>query len=140
MGAQKEDLDAAHQLFSVSFPEFAIHDPDTLIRLISDKRIGSLRTLVNSAATGDVQFDEGFARKTLLAPFENERESLHFRDMAFFLTLPLHFIPFVGAAIHKAVEEVAAIVYARHVRKPYEWFCLLSDVSRKSGEGKHQNR
>jgi hypothetical protein len=126
---QQVSSEAVHTLFRLAFPDFAIHDARSFIKIVKDKRIVNLRAKIQDAVDGKVQFDQDFARTTLLDVLNLERRSAQYRHVTFFLTLPLHFIPLVGAAVHKVAEEAVDSVLERKLRRPNQWFYLLSDIS-----------
>ena len=128
---QETSAEAVHTLFKLSFPDLAIHDVKQFVKLVKDRRIESLRAKIQEAVDGKIRFDGDFARQTLHEVLRLERRAAHYRHVTFFLTLPLHFIPLVGAAVHKVAEEAVNTVVERKLKRPFRWFYLLSDVSEK---------
>jgi hypothetical protein len=122
--------EASRQLFSIAFPEFAIDNPEQLVKLLKDKRVGELRGLISEASTGAVVFDEAFARSVLHEVFGIERKLSKERRLVGYLTLPVSFIPFVGTFAQLLVQEAAGTLLERRLTRPYRWFYLLSDLGR----------
>jgi hypothetical protein len=81
------------RLFTVAFPELAIQDTRTLLKVLNDKRVQDLRKLIGDAILGKVQFDEHFAKSILAEALRSERRVARFRNILGYLTLPIHFIP-----------------------------------------------
>jgi hypothetical protein len=127
-----EELDA---LFSISFPEFTIRDPKSLVRILRDRRVVDLRQLVQDAVDGKVVFDVQFARNVFREVLRTERKTSRYRTLVSYLTMPLDllgFLPGVGAVVQKGVEEAAGLIIDKKLRKTHRWFYMLSDVI---GEG-----
>ena len=129
--AQKQ-IEASKGLFTVSFPEFAITDTATLIRVLNDKRIVDLRQLVQDSVDGKVSFDEGFAKRVLKEVLTVEREAARYRTIISYLTIPLDLVPYVGTFVQKAVEEAAGMMVEKRLKRGYRWFYMLSDAVEKS--------
>lgn len=117
------------KLFTISFPEFNIRNPRTLIKALQDKRISELRQLVQDAVDGKVSFDESFARHVFKDGLGVEREISKYRNIISYLTTPLDFIPWVGAIAPKIVEEISEHIVEQNMKKKYRWFYMLSDIS-----------
>jgi hypothetical protein len=122
------EAEASRQLFSIAFPEFVIESPEQLIRLLKDRRVGELRSLISEASTGAVVFDEAFARSVFHEVFGIERKLAKQRRLLGYLSLPVSFIPFVGTFAQLLVQEAAGSVLERRLTKPYRWFYMLSDL------------
>lgn len=137
LGIGRDDLgipdraDTVRNLFEVSFPEFEITDTETLLRVLHDKRVVALRELVEEAVNTKVVFDQAFARSVFREVLHVEKRSDRYRNIVSYLTMPLDFLGFlpgVGAAVQKGVEEVIGSVIDRKVKDKYQWFYLLSDI------------
>jgi hypothetical protein len=116
-------------LFTVAFPELAIQDTRTLLKVLNDTRVQDLRKLISEAVLGKVQFDEHFAKSVLAEVLRGERRVARFRNILGYVTLPIHFIPWAGVPAQKLVEEAAGAVVAKKMKREHRWFYMLSDVA-----------
>lgn len=116
------------KLFTLPFPELAIKSPRALLKALNDKRLEDLRRLVTEAAEGRVQFDADFAKSVLSEVFRTSQRSKKARNVVGYVTLPIDFIPWVGAVAQKAVEEVAGIAIDRQYGRKHRWFYMLSEI------------
>jgi hypothetical protein len=128
----EQSVSAVEALFEVSFPEFAIKDTQTFLKVLRDSRLEDLRSLVQKAADGEVAFDQAFARQTLQDILKIEQRVARYRRLIFYLALPLHMVPWAGIAAHKAAEEIVGSVVERRLNRSHRWYYLLSDVSRQT--------
>jgi hypothetical protein len=128
-----KQVDAAHQLFQISFPELSITSPSALLKVIRDKRVVELRHLVDEAAMGRVQFDHKFAKRTLWEVLGRERRASRRRTIVAYLAQPLNLIPSIGTvlgtALQLGVSEGASTVIDRKLKDGYQWFYLLSEAA-----------
>jgi hypothetical protein len=122
------------RLFDITFPEFKPQSASTLLRLLKDKRVESLRALVGDAANGVIEFDREFAVKTLFEVIRTEERIARFRSVTSYALLPAGYIPVVGTPLAKAGEETAGIVFEQTVRTPLNWFYLLSETHDHPGK------
>lgn len=125
----KEHIEAIKKLFEVSFPEYNIKDPATLIRILHDERITELRELIQDAIEGKIVFDEDFARNVFKEVFEIERKTSNYRKIISYLTIPVSFFPGVGAITQKTAEEVLGTLLEKKLKQKYRWFYILSDIA-----------
>jgi hypothetical protein len=130
------EADASHQLFELAFPEFAIDSPQQLLKVLQDRRVRELRSLIKQASTGSVVFDEAFARAVFGEVLGVEWRLAKKRRLLGYLTLPISFIPFVGTYAQLLAQEVAGTVLERRLTKPYRWFYLLSDLGHQEGHSR----
>jgi hypothetical protein len=128
----EQHIKESHKLFKVSFPEFAISDTTSLIKALEDKRIVSLRNLVQDAVDGKATFDEAFAKNVLREVLDIERRARRYRNITSYLTMPIGFIPLIGTPAQKILEEAVSIPLEGKLTKPHQWFYLLSDIANKS--------
>lgn len=119
------------KLFEVSFPEFAITDTRTLIKVLKDKRIADLRELVDSAVKGEVTFDQEFAKSVLKEVIGIERQTNRYRNIVSYVTMPIGFVPWLGTVAQKVTEETVGTSLERRLKQKYRWFYLLSDLVEK---------
>jgi hypothetical protein len=117
------------RLFTVAFPELAIRDTKSLLKVLKDKRVEELRKLIADAALGKAQFDEVFARRVLMEVLQTERKVTRFRNVLGYLTLPLGFIPTIGTPVQKVVEEIVTAPVAKAMKEKHRWFYLLSEAA-----------
>jgi hypothetical protein len=127
----EQHIKESQKLFRVSFPEFAISDISSLIKALEDKRIVSLRNLVQDAVDGKATFDEAFAKTVLREVLDVERRARRYRNITSYLTMPVGFIPWIGTPAQKVLEEAVGIPLEKKLKKPYQWFYLLSDIAEK---------
>lgn len=120
--------DAARRLFSISFPEFSVSSPSQLIKLMKDRRIAELRTLIDAAAAGSIVFDEHFARDTYNKVVGNMAKIERQKRFIAYLTLPIGFIPMIGWAAQLALSETASQFIERTNTKEFRWFFLIRDI------------
>jgi hypothetical protein len=125
---QKEQS-LARQLFQISFPEFAITDPHTFMKIITDKRINDLRKMIKTAAENDSVFDVSFARNTLKKVLDVEQKTAKYRSIVSWITKPIDFIPWAGNLASTIVDEVAGHIVDGRIKRDFRWFYLLSDIA-----------
>lgn len=130
----EEETQASRRLFEISFPEFAISDTKTLIKILRDKRIADLRTLIKESVADMVEFDEKFARSVFKEVLGIERQAARHRNLVSYLTIPLDIIPGIGTFAQKAAEELAGALLDKKLKQKYRWFYLLSDTTEKSNK------
>lgn len=121
------------KLFSVVFPEFAISDVASLMKALKDKRIASLRTLIQEAVEGKVVFDTNFAKRTLHEVLGEETKTGRWRRIVSYATIPLGLFSLVGMAAQKAADESIGKLLEKKLKKRHEWFYMLSDISGHRG-------
>jgi len=124
----QQHIEAAQRLFEVSFPEFAITDTATLIKVLHDRRVADLRQLVQDAVEGKVVFDKEFARSVFKEVLGVEEKIAMYRRIISYLTMPLGFLPWVGTFAQKATEETIGTLVEKKFRQKYRWFYLLSNL------------
>ena len=117
------------RLFTVAFPELAIQDTSSLLKVLNDKRVQDLRQLIGDAVLGKVQFDERFAKSVLAEVLQSERKVTRFRNVLGYLTLPIGFIPGIGTPAQKLVEEAVGMPVAKKMKQKHEWFYMLSEIA-----------
>jgi hypothetical protein len=122
---------ASSRLFEIAFPEFAIRSPDQLMKLLTDKRVTELRALIDEASKGNISFDEEFARSVFREVLRIERKVGKERRVLGYLTFPVGFIPLVGNFAQLLLQEAVGTVLERRLTKPYRWFYMLSDLTRR---------
>jgi hypothetical protein len=135
VGRDNQELSAlaetSRQLFDIAFPEFAIRSPEHFITLLSHKRVGELRSLIEEASRGDVVFDEDFARSVFHEVIGVERNLGKWRRLLGYLTFPIGFLPFVGSYAQVLAEQGTASLMEQRLRKKFRWFYILSDLADK---------
>jgi len=122
---------ASRQLFDIAFPEFAIQSPEHFMKLLTHRRIGELRSLIEEASRGGVEFDENFARSVFHEVIGAERTLGKRRRLLGYLTFPIGFLPFVGNYAQFLAEQGAESLMERRLKKKFRWFYLLSDLADK---------
>lgn len=132
MQEQEKSIDASKKLFTIAFPEFKITDSKTLISLITDRRIVELRSLIEEAAKGKIEFDDKFAASVFKEVYNIERRSSKYRSIASYLTLPIDILPVPGTGLlQKIMEETSGTLLDRRLKEKYQWFYMLSDFTGK---------
>jgi hypothetical protein len=126
--AEKE-IQNINKLFEISFPEFSNWRPKSVIKALKDKRITELRTLVDSACNGEIEFDTKFANSILTEVFKIESNISKIRNIVSYITLPLGFIPVVGTPIQKVIEESILQPIQYKQRKKFRWFYMISELA-----------
>lgn len=128
----QEHIEASRALFEISFPEFAVKDTKTLLRILEDKRIIDLRKIIQYAVDGHITFDSQFARQVLMEVLKVERRTTKYRNIISYLTMPINFVPGLGPLVStftpKVAEEIAGKLVESKVRENYRWFYMLSDI------------
>lgn len=117
------------KLFEISLPELRIRDASDFMRAVTDPRIEELRTLVDDAVRGEVEFDEAFAKAVLLEAFRREVDIAKMKRITSYATLPVGMIPWVGTPLQKIAEEAVGLSLEKRTRRGFGWFYLLSEVS-----------
>lgn len=130
----QESRKQVEELFTLSFPDFAVHDTSALLKALNDKRIEELRRLVADAASGKVDFDLEFARSVLTEVFQGERRARRVRNIIGYLTLPIGFIPWIGTPAQKFIDEAVGSTIEKRIKREHRWFYMLSDIA-----GRHDN-
>jgi hypothetical protein len=130
-----KEVENVKKLFEVSFPEFSFWHPDNVIRALRDKRVEDLRSLVDQACKGEVEFDREFANRVLREVFTIEKSVGRFRNVISYATAPLGLIPLVGTPVQKAVEEAVVRPLESKKRKRFRWFYLISELAKRDRPG-----
>jgi hypothetical protein len=95
MAIGKETIDSETQsaplreLFSVAFPQLSIRNTRQLMKVLNDKRLCELRSLVAGAAAGEVIFDKDFAERTLSELLGIEQTAKKWRNVTSYVTMPI---------------------------------------------------
>lgn len=84
----RERVNHIKQLFSVTFPDLSLWEDKKLIKALHDKRIGDLRSLVDKAIRGEVDFDQRFANNILREVLRIEHNIKNKRNLISYITLP----------------------------------------------------
>lgn len=126
---ETKHISKINELFRVSFPEFHVWDIKGTVQALRDSRIEDLRSLVNEAVDGKVDFDKEFARRVLFEVFKVESKTTRMRNIVSYLTIPLSFVPVVGTPLEKGVDEIAGKLIQDSLRKKHRWFYLISEFS-----------
>lgn len=119
----------AQKLFQVSFPEFEITKPSTFMKVLTDKRIEDLRSMIRESVENGNQFDVKFARETLKTVFNLEKKTAKYRSLISWVTKPIDFIPWAGNLASMLVDEFAGHMVEQKIKKDFRWFYLLSDIA-----------
>ncbi len=127
-GNQKA-VESGHRLFTVSFPELNVADPDRLLQVVNHPLIDELRTLIQSSVDGDVEFDQEFANGVLRDVLKAEQRSSRVQRTISWLTLPLGVIPGSGIFGPKIVEELTGLIADNFIKKKHRWYYMLSDIA-----------
>jgi hypothetical protein len=128
---EERQIGESQKLFEVSFPELAIIDTRSLVKVLQDKRVAELRALVEKAVKGEVVFDREFARSVLWDVLKIEWKIKTYRRIISYVTEPFGFVPKVGSAVQMLIREAAGRGLERKLKEKYRWFYLLSDIVEK---------
>lgn len=126
---EQQQMKESQKLFELSFPEFQIFDKRNFIKIMKDSRIVDLRKLVESAAKGEVEFDQKFARSVFKEVLGIEKQVSKFRKIISYVTIPVGFLPWIGTVTQKVIEEIAGTLFEEKLKSKYRWFYLISDYS-----------
>jgi len=117
------------RLFTIAFPDLAIQDSRTLLKVLNDKRVQDLRNLVGDAVHGRVKFDEHFANSVLAEVLRSERRLTRFRSILGYVALTIGVIPVIATPAQKFVEEITGVSAAKKLKRKRQWFYMLSDFA-----------
>jgi hypothetical protein len=123
------EMAESRKLFEVSFPDLAIHDVKSFMKIVTDKRIGDLRSLIADAASGKVEFDEEFSRETLREVLGEYRRTKRMRRYVSYMTMPIGFIPWIGTPLQKLIEEGISKQLEIKLEKKHRWHYMLSEIT-----------
>jgi hypothetical protein len=121
-------LERGRNLFQVLFPYFSPRSPEDLVRLVEDRRLDELRTLVRDAAESGREIDSEWAIE-LLKDLLRAKDVIAFRRrITGWLTLPLGAIPLYGTPLKIAVQQLADKVWSDRPARKQRWFYLISEI------------
>jgi hypothetical protein len=130
----EENRAQLERLFTIPFPDLAIHNTRALMKALNDKRIVELRQLVANAVNGQVHFDDEFAKAILREVLHSSEHAAKWRKVVGYATLPIGFVPWVGTVVQKVIEEGVAIPIERKSKEKHRWFYMLSDIAESTRE------
>ena len=136
--AVQEGRTQLEKLFTIPFPELAIRNTRALMKALNDKRLEDLRRLVGEAVDGRVEFDAEFARSVLAEVLRSSERAKRARSVVGYATLPVGFIPWIGTAAQKAIEEGIGIPIEKKYKEKHRWFYMLSEIAESTGEAAEQ--
>lgn len=122
---------ALKDLFKITFPHVEDWPFSNLHQMLKDKRISSLREVINTAVENREAVDHDFVLRKLGEVISIEREVARKSRTISYLTTPISFVPVFGSFIQKPIEEVASRVIAKSERKKIEWYFLVSEQADK---------
>ena len=127
------------RLFTIAFPDLAIRDTVSLLKVINDKRIEDLRRLISDAVAGKAEFDDRWARSVLMEVLHTEWRTAHFRKVLGYVTLPIGLVPWVGTPAQKVIEEAIGTAWEKKLKREHQWFYMLSEIadSRQGADNTH---
>jgi len=118
------------QLIQIMFPEgFRPKSASSLAKALEDRRIESLRRLVDHAVRDHLDFDAEFANQTLRDVLSGEEKIEKARNVIGWLVTPVSMIPWVGHVAEKGVEKVIEKSVKARFRRENEWFFFLSEIN-----------
>lgn len=119
---------SCRKLIDLMFPDFEPQSAKHLAAALNDRRIESLRSLVDQAVRGAVEFDFEFATRTLREVLRAEEVRDSYRSIVGWLSMPLSFVPWIGNVTEKGTQMIAERFINRRAQKGYEWFYLLREI------------
>ena len=120
-------IEEIQKLFTLVLPRLAIRDYKNLLRILKDKRIHDIRSLITDAVEGNLQIDQSFANRVLMDVLEQEYQTACVKSLIGYITLPLGMLPIIGTPLGKIAEEISDRIAAKAIRKKHQWFYLLSN-------------
>jgi hypothetical protein len=124
-----------HRLFTLMFPDLQPANAEQLAEKLSDKRINSLRQLIDEAVAGNVIFDRKFAQETFSEVFKINKKIKRTKTITGWVTKPLSVVPWVGFLLPDLANTVVEKLVEQRMRRKKAWFYLLSDMKNQFPEG-----
>ena len=125
---EQEKINKVRQLSQIAFPDLIDWNPTRIVKALQDSRIKDFRKFIANAVKQNIDFNQEFANRTLSEVFGIERRISRIRSIVSYATIPLGFIPWIGAIAQKGTEEIISKLYENNVKKDYQWFYLISKL------------
>ena len=98
--------DMIRQLFQLTFPEVDEWPIETILKMLSDKRIVNLRETISSVVDRGEEIDSEYVVRMLKEVITVEQTVARNSKVISYMTAPLGFIPIVGAAVQKVQRKL----------------------------------
>ncbi len=122
--------DILKQLFTITFPEIDEWPIDTVLKMLTDKRITNLRETIASVVEKGEEIDSDYVVRMLRDVISIEQSIASTSKIISYVTTPLGFIPFFGAAVQKGAEEIGSAITRKKKTKHHSWFFMASGHSK----------
>jgi hypothetical protein len=117
------------ELVEIMIPAFRPRTALSLAKALDDKRVESLRRLVDDAVTHNIDFDVSFANSVLRDVLRQEERLGDVRKIVGWMTTPISMIPWIGHLTEKSVEYLADKLLEAKFRKQNAWFLWLTEIA-----------
>ncbi len=118
----------ARKAFELFFPSCYPKDVRSFVKSMDDRRVEDFRRLVADSLAGKVEFDHDFAVDTLRTLAISSHQTAIRRKIVGYATLPLHFVPVVGLALPKVVDEAAEKLWSDRPVEKFEWYYFMNEL------------
>lgn len=124
----RKKAQAANLFFSVAFPQYRPETANEFKRLRKDKRLRQLRTEIEDASkSGDV-LDPHYPQRVLGQVLRVERKVGRARQISGWISSAINSVPLPGVSLASAaLTELVSSSVERRLRRPWNWFYLISD-------------
>jgi hypothetical protein len=126
---QSEEMEVARQLFDLMFPDIWFADPNEFLKVLDDRRLDGLRSLISAAVGSGQSLDGEFVSQTIAAVVKGERVLQRKKAIYGWMTMPVSVIPWAGDALKKGADDAVGAILERRIRRNYGWVIVISEHS-----------